>query len=93
MKKLLAALLAALLFLGATAPQAAAKAPALAHAGLISQMTLEEKASLLCGADFNSTNAIPRLDIPAVALSDGPHGVRGYGAAVCFPTASLSACS
>jgi len=93
MRKFLAAVLAALLFMGSTVLPAGAKTQPLAHAELIGRMTLEEKASLLCGASFHNTSAIPRLDVPAVTLSDGPHGVRGYEGAVCFPTASLSACS
>ena len=43
---------------------------------IISQMTLEEKASLCSGADFWRTKAIERLQIPAVMVSDGPHGLR-----------------
>lgn len=43
---------------------------------IISQMTLEEKAGLCSGADFWRTKAIERLQIPAVMVSDGPHGLR-----------------
>ena len=43
---------------------------------LVSQMTLEEKAGLLSGEDFWHTKAVERLGIPAVMVSDGPHGLR-----------------
>ena len=43
---------------------------------LFSQMTLEEKCSLLSGADFWHTKSVERLGIPAVMVSDGPHGLR-----------------
>lgn len=68
---------------------------------LIDQMTLEEKVSLLTGANAWSTVEIPRLGIPSINLSDGPHGLRrcdglGWGESVpatCFPPAVLLACS
>lgn len=68
-------------------------------------MTLEEKASLCSGADFGHTKAVERLGIPALEVSDGPHGLRkqeqnanhlGLGEsikAVCFPAGCASACS
>ncbi len=43
---------------------------------IIFQMTLEEKAGLCSGADFWRTKAVERLQIPAVMVSDGPHGLR-----------------
>ena len=43
---------------------------------LISQMTLEEKASICSGADFWHTEKLERLGIPATMVSDGPHGLR-----------------
>jgi len=69
---------------------------------LISQLTLEEKASLCSGRDDWSTQPVERLDIPWIWLADGPHGLRrapatnvpGYGdqlPATCFPTASALA--
>lgn len=43
---------------------------------LISQMTLEEKVSLLHGNSKFYVSGVKRLGIPEWALSDGPHGVR-----------------
>ena len=72
---------------------------------LVSQMTLEEKCSLLSGADFWHTKSVERLGIPAVMVSDGPHGLRKQSEggdhlgindsikAVCLPTASAAAAS
>lgn len=72
---------------------------------LVKKMTLEEKISLLSGANMWNTKSVERLGVPSVMVSDGPHGLRkqeaegdnlGIGAsvpAVCFPTASALACS
>lgn len=43
---------------------------------LISQMTLEEKISMLHANSKFTVGGIERLGIPAWAMSDGPHGVR-----------------
>jgi beta-glucosidase len=70
---------------------------------LISQLTLEEKASLCSGLDFWHTKPIGRLGIPSIMLTDGPHGLRKQASesdhlglndsvpATCFPTASALA--
>jgi len=67
---------------------------------LVSQMTLEEKASLCSGKDFWTTKAVERLGIPSMFMSDGPHGLRKQDTsgdhlglnvsvpATCFPTAA-----
>ncbi|RDW57663.1 beta-glucosidase-10 [Coleophoma crateriformis] len=62
--------------------------------GLISQLTLEEKISLLAGQNFWETVPVPRLNIPSLKVSDGPNGARGAQfkggvKAACFP-ASVS---
>lgn len=68
-------------------------------AALVARMTLEEKASLCSGGSAWTTKPIERLGIPAITLTDGPHGVRmarpnaGMSGlnnslpATCFPTA------
>ena len=61
---------------------------------LIKRMNLEEKVSLLAGVDFWHTQAVERLGIPAIKVTDGPHGPRTADArnlnhtlpATCFPT-------
>lgn len=73
--------------------------------GLMDELTLEEKAALCSGQDFWHTKAINRLDIPAIAMNDGPHGLRKQAdkndnlginnsiPATCFPTYSALGCS
>lgn len=42
----------------------------------LQQLTLEEKVSLLSGADHWHTKAVERLKIGEIMMSDGPHGLR-----------------
>ncbi len=68
---------------------------------LLSQLTLREKVSLLSGEDDWHTVPIPRLGIPALVMTDGPHGVRAnrtggkriQGTATSFPTGVSMAAS
>ncbi len=72
---------------------------------IIEQMTLEEKASLCSGSTAWLTEPVERLGVPAVWMSDGPHGLRKEKErggtnimrpaepATCFPCASATACS
>lgn len=72
---------------------------------LIENLTLEEKAGLCSGADFWHTKSVERLGIPAIMVSDGPHGLRKQVdsefhpdehrsvKAVCYPAGSALACS
>lgn len=69
----------------------------------IDSMTLEEKASLLSGANFWNTKSLQRVGIPSIILTDGPHGLRKQTGkadhlglnksvpATCFPTAAATA--
>ena len=43
---------------------------------ILRQLTTEEKAALVAGTDFMFTNPVPRLHIPSLRMSDGPHGLR-----------------
>ena len=73
------------------------------HQDVIEKMTLEEKAAFLSGKNEWQSREIPRLKIPSMFLSDGPHGIRkqaGAGdhlglnpslPATCFPTAATMA--
>jgi len=59
---------------------------------VLARLTLEEKASLLAGADMWETVPIPEKGVPKVKTSDGPNGARGASfagdvTAACFPAA------
>lgn len=70
---------------------------------MIEKLTLEEKAALLQGWSDWTTREIKRLNIPAMFLADGPHGLRRQEnlsdplglnpslPATCFPTAATMA--
>lgn len=72
---------------------------------VISSMSLEEKVMMCSGKDAFSTQDIPRLGVPSISFSDGPHGVRKQKRdsdflgihkseeSTCYPTAASLACS
>lgn len=72
---------------------------------ILSEMTLEEKASLCSGHDFWHLKAVERLGLNKIMVTDGPHGLRKQAGdsdhvglnqsvpATCFPTASATASS
>lgn len=72
---------------------------------LLNKLTLRQKADLLTGKDFWSTQGYEELGIPSIFFSDGPHGLRKQAAAsdhlglnasvpaTCFPTAVSMASS
>lgn len=72
---------------------------------IVSKMILEEKAGMCSGSDFWHTKTVERLGVPAVMVSDGPHGLRKQAdqadhlgvnesiEAVCFPAACATSCT
>lgn len=72
---------------------------------ILNKLTLEEKVGICSGKDFWTLKGIPRLGIPEITLTDGPHGLRKKNPestkssltdsvpATCFPTAVTTACS
>ena len=70
---------------------------------VISQMTLEEKASLCAGLNMWELKGIERLGIPSIMLTNGPHGLQKQASdadfvgvsdsipATCFPPAVTQA--
>ena len=74
-------------------------------AAIVDQLTRAEKAKLCSGKSFWYLESIERLNLPAVMVTDGPHGLRKQDSgadhvglnqsvpATCFPTACALAAS
>ncbi len=52
---------------------------------ILSQMSIEEKIDYLGGINDYYLRAIPRLGLPELKTSDGPLGIRNYGASTAYP--------
>ncbi|KAK3901579.1 beta-glucosidase [Staphylotrichum tortipilum] len=66
------------------------------YAALLSELTLQEKISLLSGNTFNTTPSVPRLGIPQIKVGDSINGIRpsaidGGMATACFPSTTCLA--
>ena len=53
---------------------------------LLTQMTIEEKISMLAGADLWHSVPVPRLNIPQFKVTDGPNGARGAWGSMASPS-------
>jgi beta-glucosidase len=58
---------------------------------ILSQLSLEEKVSLLSGSSFVAATGIPRLSLPEIRLVDSVNGVKGASpflgtSTLCFPS-------
>ena len=67
---------------------------------LLQKMSLKEKVFMFLGADNWHSRPLPRLGIPSLKMTDGPHGTRTITSleddhtglpATCFPTATAMA--
>ena len=70
---------------------------------IVDNLTLEEKARLCSGLNYWYLEAVERLGVPSIMVTDGPHGLRKQlgdptqvglseaAPATCFPTASALA--
>jgi len=56
-------------------------------------MTLEEKIDYIGGVDDFYIRPIPRLNLPALRMSDGPMGVHDYGLTTAYPAGIALAAS
>lgn len=73
---------------------------------IIEQLSLIEKIVLCFGGSYWQTASIPRLNIPAITMIDGPNGInkpefsmdkqctiKGTSKSICFPSSCCTSCS
>src|SRR5713101_9939397 len=60
---------------------------------ILGKMTLEKKIEIIGGINDFFTRPIPRLEIPALKMSDGPMGVHDYGLTTAYPAGIALAAS
>src|ERR1700686_63455 len=60
---------------------------------LLAKMTLDEKLTLIGGINDFYIQALPRLGLPALRMSDGPMGVHDYGETTAYPAGIALAAS
>jgi beta-glucosidase len=60
---------------------------------ILGKMTLDEKLTIIGGINDFYIQAIPRLGLPALRMSDGPLGVHDYGPTTAYPGGILLAAS
>ncbi len=60
---------------------------------LVAKLSLEQKIELIGGVDNMYTHAAPAIGLPRLKMSDGPEGVRTWGATTAWPGGAALAAS
>jgi beta-glucosidase len=89
--KFAAALLLVTWIAWAQAPSASTSAIDARAAGMLRQLSLEEKIDLIGGVDDFYIREIKHIGLPRLKMSDGPIGVRNYGPSTSFGGIGLAA--
>lgn len=86
MNKRLAFTIAIVFLIQFSSAQSASKKPDIERRvdSILSQMTTEEKITIIGGINDFYTRPIPRLGVPSLRMSDGPMGVHDYGLTTAY---------